>query len=251
MNNKIGIGIICTHNNIETVINSVNTSHDLYVVSDKFLSIPNSLKDKIKESHIYYNDTPKTWAKNKLIRMMINDECDHLFILEDSIEIKNNDIFNAYINAAKISGMWCMLYNDKKEIVNDISYEDITIAFTKDIQNHLMYIFRGVIKNIGFFDERYDKGILENYDYLKKIIDKKLLPGWGWFPDLKNSNEYITILKTKEINQQDWWYENIWFNHKHKNRVDDIEPEKEDIILNNLEKIKKTYSYDIHVNNKQ
>ena len=239
MNDKIGIGVLCTHNNFDKTISSINTSHDIYVVSCSYMDI--SDKHNIKDSYVYTQDTPKTWAKNRLIRMMLNDDCDHLFIIEDSVIIKNNNIFEKYIQAAKNSGIWCFLHSNK-EYQNDISYEDIKIGFSDELQNHLMYIFRGVIKNIGFFDERYDKGILETHDYVKRILDKGLLPGWCWFPDLYDSKEYIDTIEIEEPIGQDWWYENIWFGHKHKERSDDIKKLNDNKVLNNLNFIKENYS---------
>lgn len=218
MNNTIGIGILNIYDNSITLgKNTITTS--------------------------IQNHKNSTWAKNYLLRNLICKGYEHLFILENSIKIINDDVFEKYIEAAQKSGIWHLMFKGNSNQKNAIDYNGIGIDFTNDINKHFCYYYRGIIKNVGFYDERYDKGILEQHDLTYKIIHKGLSPGWGWSPDLENSKDYIQVIHNTKIEKnQDWWYENTWFNHKHKISADKIPELEENVVLEKLNFIKEHYS---------
>lgn len=181
----------------------------------------------------------ETWDKNVLLRDMINDQCEHLFLINSNISSVNDGVFETYIESAKASGIWVLFFKENNSSINSIQYENVEISFQPKLTKSFTYLHRGVIKNVGFFDERYDSSVLEHDDLVYRIIQRGLLPGWGWFPDTSTSQNYIKYnASIIPIKDQIWFNEKTWFKHKHQIDIDDIKTIKEATILTNLEKIK-------------
>jgi len=238
---KIGVGILTKNN--EDAFNACFKSLPDYItpyaciVNSEYKDIPSI------RHHIYSKDVCEAWSKNNLLRMMINDECEHLFILKDNTAIQNKNIFNDYINAATKSGIWYLQFNENQKPKNSIAYDNVSISFSNEVCDNFFYIHRGVIKNIGFYDERYSFGYLEQTDLIYRLYKKNLLPGWGWFADLENSNSYISsVYNTLQLNKQKEYFEKTWFTFKNKTKPNEIPVTSESEVLKNLEKIKSQYA---------
>lgn len=207
----------------------------------------------LKDADLAFDNTYKlpkyrneTWDKNVLLRDMINDNCEHLFLINSNIKNVDESVFEKYIFAAENSGLWVLLFKENNIPINSIQYNHIDISFQSKLTKSFTYIHRGIIKNVGFFDERYDNAILEHDDLIYRVIQRSLLPGWGWFPDIGESSNYINYdNQSIRLNDQIWFYEKTWFKHKNQIDIDDIKVLEESLILNNLEKIKELYGKNI------
>lgn len=227
MNNKIGIGIINT------------TGNDPTAICD---SLP--LVESVRIESI---DKSPTWTKNSLIYKLLNDECGHIFLMNDSVTVKDNTVFDKYIKTASKSGIWYLNYSNQYKIRNSIDYDGCGVSFADTINNQFTYYYKGIFQNIGFFDERYAHGLLEQIDYTYRVSQKKLCPGWGWFADIENSNNYL-LAPTPELldnNQQIYWLENQWFKHRNKEFYHLLPDTKEEDLIKDLEVLKESYARDV------
>lgn len=239
--NKIGVGILTKNN--ESGFSELISSLPDYVTPYICYNSCSYKNQTPYKSHTYNKNVCNAWAKNRLIRMMVNDECEHLFILEDGIKIQDKNVFNLYIEAASKSGLWTLLFKENQTPKNSIQYDTVGISFSKESCRSFFYIHRGVVKNIGFYDERYVHDYHEQTDLLYRILLKGLLPGWQWFPDLENSNNLLDFsAQTKQLDQQKEYFEKIWFNFKNKTEYNTISVTSESEVIKKLETIKNTYA---------
>lgn len=224
MNNKIGIGIINT------------TGNDPTPLCEK---IP--LVESVRIESI---DKSSTWTKNSLLYKLINDDCAHMFLIKDTITIKDSSVFDKYIETASKSGIWYLNYSNTYKVRNSIDYDGCGVSFADTINNQFCYYYKGILKNVGFFDERYAYGLLDQIDYTYRVTQKKLCPPWGWFADIENSNNYISAPSPGLIdnNQQIYWMENQWFKHRHKEFYHLLADTKEEDAIKTLEELKEQYA---------
>lgn len=202
-------------------------------------------------------------AKNSALRAMIQAGCDLLFIMEDDVLIKNPDVFNQYIKAAQVSGLWHMnfgfsnIYNynndGTRNIRETVDYDDNTsVIFIQNLETKFQFFHKAIIKNVGYMDERYTRfNNLESLDYSYKVVKAGLLPAYWWWPDINNSWEYLTVIpesitndKTKE-NINDIQLASSIFIHKFGvNPVEILDTAKE-VVVNKLSTLQNTYARQI------
>jgi glycosyltransferase involved in cell wall biosynthesis len=200
-------------------------------------------------------------AKNTALRALIQAGCDHLFIIEDDILIKNPAVFEKYIQAAYKSGLYHFCYalhgpanlkpDGTKNPRQVVDYGDGNeIAFYGNCVGGFCYYLKGVIRNVGYMDERF-KNAWEHVEHSYRIVKAGLLPlYWNW-PDLAKSDEYLAEIGSSEvqsvIRKTETWTRNMQagahlFKHLHgyfPTEVPDGTPEE---LLEKLKAIQKNYS---------
>ncbi len=263
---KIGLSII-THNRpdfFKQAINSVPDGIDLYVVNtgDDLTGYTQEVYKKAKKVHEYKK---KFWVgigKNQALRMMLQDDCDYLFLMEDDVVIKNSTIFETYIKTAKKSGLWTLNYGGHGNynrnpqtgdivVKNTIDYDGIDVDFYHNILGAFTFFHKGVIKNVGYHDEIY-KNAFEHVDLHYRCILKGIMPPFWCFPDIHNSWEYIDDIKKNfegsEIRKnKEEWAKNLqdaieYFKYLYGCYPQDVKQTDETKILQRLEEIKQNYS---------
>jgi len=138
-------------------------------------------------------------SKNDALKYLLNNNCTHLFLIEDDIIIKNNKVFNEYIRCSEITGIkhlnFCLHGEDNK--VNRspnpkkiIDYRDIRLAIYHNIYGAFSYYHRDVIDKIGMMDEAYVNA-MEHVDHTMEAIKAGFHPPFRWFADLENSDDWL------------------------------------------------------------
>lgn len=138
-------------------------------------------------------------ARNDGLKYLLENDCDHNFILEDDMIIKNNDIFDHYIHLSEISKIeyFCFCSNawDSGPVGNrtpklKVQYNDKDIiSFYRNMCNEFTYRSKRIIKEVGFYNESYRYIFdIENVFRISKHINGS--PFW-YFPDSAESDSYI------------------------------------------------------------
>lgn len=175
-------------------------------------------------------------SKNILFRELLNKGCEHIFIIEDDIIVKNADVFKAYIRASQISGMqhFAFGYHGPANRGNisggqpkpryTIDYGEIKIAINTHSVGAFCYYTKEVLEKVGLIDEDYTNAF-EHVDHDYRIAKAGYCtPYWNW-PDLANSMDYLDEIECSEhsssIRPRADWQENIQrgallFKQKHK-----------------------------------
>lgn len=245
MNNKIGLGII-TCDRPDYLKQCVDAVHANKQHIDYIVVVNDGLTFREETTQWLYSQgvnriiehTPPYKsvgvAKNQAMRALMTQDVDHVFIIENDIIIKSPDVFHAYIKGASASGIWHMNFalhgpankkqgTEEKNPRQIVDYDGVKIALYPHCVGAFSYFYKGVIKNVGYHDERF-KNAFEHVEHTYRIIKKDLHPPFWWFADIVDSDEYLTeipgsiqnssIPHTKEWNSN-FQRANGWFEIKH------------------------------------
>lgn len=141
-------------------------------------------------------------SKNIGLKKLIEDqECTDIFLIEDDILIKNDLVFEAYINAANTHGVHHLCYelaeDNHKYLKHTNTIKGITLNYYHNPQGPFMYINSVLIKKFGYIDENYINAF-EHIDFAYNLIKQGVAPPFWYFPDISNSNDYLEYLDVEQ-----------------------------------------------------
>jgi len=264
---KVGLAMV-TYNSEKRIKQSAFTVPDhikhFYIVND---GTPYSDECYPANATIIQHEKNKGvgGAKNTALQALMDAGCEHLFLMEDDVLIKDKNVFEAYILTSLISGIKHMNYalqgpaNVKRkdgfasldgEVEPNprqvVEYpEKIKVALYPNCVGAFSYYHRSVIQKIGLFDTNF-KNAWEHVDHtLVAHLNKFTTPFW-WFADVGNSYDYLdniencieesTIRRTDSFNK-DFEESTKYFEKKHKvipMQIQDSAPEQINGILQHL-----------------
>jgi glycosyltransferase involved in cell wall biosynthesis len=143
-------------------------------------------------------------SKNIILKYLISKGCKHLFIIEDDILIKNKNVFEEYIKAASSTGIHHLCFEkiagNEKNLKFTLEQPDgVKLGFYHNPQGAFMYVHANLISKLGFFDENYHNAF-EHIDFAYNLINKQVMPPFWYFPDLLNSEAYLTDIEGSSEN---------------------------------------------------
>lgn len=205
---KIGIGVI-TYNRPEYYkqvlksLESIDNQIRLVIVNDGI----NSYANESDGDFVIKNNKQLGVAvsKNLALKILIEKfKCEHLFLIEDDILIKNQQVFDEYIKAANSTGIHHLCYEKIAGNKDTLKYvleqpDGVKVGFYFNPQGAFMYINANLIKRLGYFDESY-MNAFEHVDFSYNLTKNKVAPSFWYFPDLLNSHEYITDIEGSSDN---------------------------------------------------
>lgn len=266
MGHKIGVGVItCNREDFfKKCINSIPSVDTLVVINDGLPYPKEIYPDSVKEVIQHTTNKSVGISKNQALRYLMQDNCDHLFLIEDDMIIKRADVFEKYIKTAAKSGIWHLNfgYHGPANKTPDgrpnprqvIDYGDgIEVAFNPNCVGSFSYYYKGIIKNIGYIDERLIN-CWDHVEHTMKIIKAGLHPPFWWFADVANSYDYIGELacstQSTTITRTPEWMKNfqqgaLLFQSKYGNIPTKVPDTSSQEVLQVLEKIQKNYSKEI------
>lgn len=204
---KIGVGII-TYNRPEyyaKVLKTIprNKIDALVIVNDgKNSYVNDSDGDCVIKNN---SQLGVSISKNKALRFLIEKcNCEHLFLIEDDILIKNPDVFDEYIRTANSTGIHHLCYEKVAKNDETLKYtleqpDGSRVGFYFNPQGAFMYIHANLIKKLGYFDESY-MNAYEHVDFAYNLVRKYVAPPFWYFPDLLDSHNYLTDIEGSTYN---------------------------------------------------
>lgn len=145
-------------------------------------------------------------SKNIAIKALLDhiDEIEHIFIIEDDILIKRDDVFEEYIKAANSTGIHHLCYEKVAGNGKTLKYkleqpDGVKLGFYTNPQGAFMYVNAKIIKKLGKFDEGYTNAF-EHIDFEYNLSKKGVAPPFWYFPDLLNSEDYLTDIEGSSEN---------------------------------------------------
>lgn len=239
---KIGVGIITCNRN-DYLLNLLKTLpitkiDSLVVVND------GDIKNKL------FLRYPGEWiqnevnlgvgkSKNKAMKYLYDKGCDYIFIIEDDMLIKDDSVFDKYIEAYKKSGIHHFNYgpgspfNRKQNIAFDlhnrhlldqhsdpnpklvIDYgNEVKVALYEHTVAMFSFFTREVLEKVGYIDEDFYNA-WEHVDHTYRIIKAGYHPPFWWFADIAESEKYLTeapgaIDNSSIANKSDQWHKNVY-----------------------------------------
>ena len=200
MNEKIGVGITTynSENYFQQLYNSLSGCHidELVVV--------NGGKEYSKKYDCEWIQHKKNQyvsvCRNDCINFLMNRGCEHIFIIEDDMLIKNKNIFEKYINASKVSGLKYFTFvstspgagepgQRKPRLVIDYD-NDTSVSLYGNLCNEFTYHHRSVFEKGYFYDNDF-RELLDGELTYRECIANEWTPPFWWFPDITNSDNYV------------------------------------------------------------
>ncbi len=197
---KIGVGI--------TTYNSENYFDELYnsLPLDKIdeLVVVNGGKEYTKkyQSDWIQHKTNRfpSICRNDCVTFLLNKNCEHIFLIEDDMIIKNNEIFNIYIKASKISGLKYFSFVSMSTNAGPpyqrtpkltVGYSpEIKISFYENMCNEFTYHHKSCFLQSGLYDSKMRDLFDADHVYRETLHNKNVSPFW-WFADITNADDYI------------------------------------------------------------
>jgi GT2 family glycosyltransferase len=233
---KIGVGLItCDREDFFKIsYKALEHNYDIsfVVVDDGKETSVRDLIDFTEDGNVHYIKTKGKEgvgaAKNKALHHLMMCGCEHIFLLEDDVEILDKNIFNSYIKASKSTGIKHFNFglhgNHNKDIQGNptikktINYPDGTqIVLYPNILGALSYYHIDTLKSAGLMDEQFYNA-LEHVDHTYQIIKEGYHPPFRWFADISNAEQMILDIvpdhQQSKIRSQEDFMKNFFENHE-------------------------------------
>jgi len=248
MNEEIGIGIL-----------------DVYEQDDLehcYASIPEALKPNllvasatnnkmVNDNYRKYGEVSFATLRNWLISQFRIKGYKYFFLLGSNQVVEDSEIFQKAIKLGETFGTWFILGSGSNSIDLEDDNENITLSVSPEINSDFMFMLSGVVKNNGFFDERFfNSKDLDVLDYIIKLRNKGIYPPAHFNPTigkgLKKTNNKIQKIGFKDLPDP---HRSVglsygYFLHLHKyipSQNDPVGSTKEQL-LESLSKIQETYA---------
>lgn len=236
---KIGVAIItCNRQSMfSKCLNSipVHKVDELVVVNDG-----DDLTQEILTHIIKTNGGGVGVAKNAAMQYLLDKDCDYLFIIEDDMLIKREDIFDAYIAASKATGIQHMMFAyhgpaNKNGISGGPPHPRVCIEYSTGLKIALnqhcvgamcMYTKQS-LESVGLFDTTFHNAF-EHVHHSYLLCKQGFCVEYWWWPDLANSLDYIEEQACSEHNSairpRKDWQDNIQKGFKRFIELEGISP---------------------------
>lgn len=257
---KIGVGIItCNRPDFfQQCFNSLPDNIDEIVVVNDGNPLPFDLSRGIEIQNNVNLGVGK--SKNVAMQHLLDKECDYIFIIEDDMLIKRQDIFDAYIAASKETGIQHFLFAyhgpaNKNGISGGkpcprkiIEYPSgINIALNQHCVGAMCMYTKQSLQDTGLFDTSFHNAF-EHVHHSYLLCKKGYCVEYWWWPDLANSLDYIQEQACSEHNSsirpRKDWQDNIQKGFKRFIELEGVNPVQMpdstlQSVLNKLKVIKK------------
>jgi len=207
-------------------------------------------------------------AKNSALQYLLNQGCEHIFLMEDDILIKDEKVFEQYIRQSVISGIKHLNFGlhgpanktgstgfknleDRKDVDGEpnpriiIPYpEGIKIPLYPNCVGAFSYYHRSVLEKIGLFDPMF-KNAWEHVEHTFQTIKNNFHPPFWYFADIENSWEYLTDIPNSiaesTIARTPEWNENFIKGTEHYKQKHGVTPTETPLF--NVDVVYKTINY--------
>jgi len=223
----IGLGLT-TYNrpdylkqSLQSVIdNNFGGAYNVYIVDDCSDEIYKDEYDAIFEEAkkkgiiVLRNRSNKGVAhsKNRLLQRMIDDGCEHLFLMEDDILMTNNNTchkYMAYATQHNIHHLNFALHGTMNKGRRSY-YKGITVY--PECVGAFSYYTKEVIDKVGFMDEAF-KNAWEHVEHTYRIAKEGMTTPFWYFADYPLSANCLTeiegSLEQSSIRPRSDWKDNI------------------------------------------
>ena len=199
---KIGVGII-TYNRpdfFKKCFDSIpDHKIDHFVVVNDGSKLPFHLED----TQIIQHETNKNVgeSKNDAMRCLLDHDCDYIFTLEDDIIIKDDNIFEKYINASKETGIqhFNFGYSQRENLDHNlkpvwrkiIEYKNSKIVLNQNILGAFTFYTRNALQTVGLHHKDFNKGHGDHLELTYRAYKHGLTTPFWWFADIYGSWDMI------------------------------------------------------------
>ena len=196
-------------------------------------------------------------CRNDCIKFLMNRNCEHIFIIEDDMLVKDANVFNKYIEASVATGLKYFTYvstspgagdpfNRTPKLILDYS-KNVSISLYGNLCNEFTYHHKSVFEKGYFYDPDF-RELLDGELTYRECLASEWTPPFWWFPDITNSDNYVCNNPNAKSRLQDPQREdnrNKVINHfvslfykKHGLHIGEIPHVDQQYVINQLMRIK-------------
>ena len=217
MSGGIGVGVITCDRPVflHECLRSLPDCYDrLVVVNDGKRSIKNIVTRPRCTVIEHEENRGVGISKNDALKVLLENGCEHLFLIEDDVAIIDESVFHLYINTAEVSGIHhlsyalAVPYNRRQdpdlleeEGLVDLDSEpaprfvckygsDVKVSIYHETSGVFTYFTRYALMQAGLHDERFYNAC-EHVDLTYRIIKAGLHPPFWYFADIHRSHQFI------------------------------------------------------------
>tara|TARA_R110000851_G_scaffold37409_1_gene96594 strand:+ start:8360 stop:9130 length:771 start_codon:yes stop_codon:yes gene_type:complete len=172
------------------------------VVNDgKDIKLGVSEEKKIKKFiNTVYEKYPSACYNIGVRELLKDDSVEHIFIINDSIEILDDTLFQDYIDVHKKTKLKALYYctddDDPMGKFNNVRLTvdlgDNELTLNMGTSGSLVYLHKDVFRKCGFFDERY-RAAVEWSDFSYRLSQQNLSTPFLWFPHVKSVSDKLIV----------------------------------------------------------
>tara|TARA_R110000787_G_scaffold244384_1_gene350301 strand:- start:1562 stop:2332 length:771 start_codon:yes stop_codon:yes gene_type:complete len=160
-----------------------------------------SEEKKIKKFiNTVYEKYPSACYNIGVRELLKDDSVEHIFIINDSIEILDDTLFQDYIDVHKKTKLKALYYctddDDPMGKFNNVRLTvdlgDNELTLNMGTSGSLVYLHKDVFRKCGFFDERY-RAAVEWSDFSYRLSQQNLSTPFLWFPHVKSVNDKLIV----------------------------------------------------------
>ena len=185
--------------------------------------------------------------------------CDHIFLMEDDIFIKDPIVFEKYIEASRVTGIQHFNFSQHGVMnktwsgdpnpVNVIDYGSLKIELHRHCVGAFSYYSRECLEKVGLMDEEYYNAC-EHVDHTYEISKAGMHPPFWFFADIENSSKYLgdeawsieqSTISSNPKHQEMVAKADAVFYTKHGHLPGHTPLTDEEGVVSSLKNIKKTY----------
>lgn len=151
-------------------------------------------------------------AKNRVVKHLLDEGCDYIFLVEDDILIKDSDVLSKYIEASKKSGIEHFNFHAHGPGNPYPVCSDEFVTMWPNCVGAFSFYTRKCFEEAGLFDEHFINA-WEHVEHTARIARLGLTPPFwyfadvtgseNWMEEITNSIENTSIIRTKE------WLDNV------------------------------------------
>lgn len=200
-NTEIGIGILDIYSD-EDLQNCLTSIPD--ELKNNVVVVCNKKTSKQCDRH-YSNEVSFATLRNYVLTQLRIKGFKYYFILNSNITIKNSEIFKKTIDVANTFGTWFITGPGDNNVTLEDDTNNLSLNLSPNLNTNFIFLYSGMIKNFGFFDERYfDTKEFDILDYILKMRKKMVYPPNHYNPtidinDIEESNSTIEKINFKDI----------------------------------------------------
>jgi hypothetical protein len=252
----IGIGILDLYTQ-EDVQNCWDSIPDKYKNHDDlltrlYITSNNNNKPVLRaQTRPYTTAVQLATMRNYLVSQMRLRDCKYYFILHSNAIIKDPNVFENTIKLAETFGTWAIMGESSDNIPLEDDVNNVTLNLSKNMNTEFMFLFSGIVKNNGYFDERFFNGKdIDVLDYILKLRKKGVYPPTNYHPTITGGIEYgignINKMGFKDIPDTDRTvqiaYGHFFNNNKYIPTENDPPHVSQEELLKSMEVIQKNYA---------
>ena len=186
---KIGVGIVTYDriNHFNDLLKNIST-----IDFDDIIIVKDYSNNNYKTTDYNFVSLKKNkgvgYCKQYCLNYLREKKCTDIFLIEDDIILKNKNVFLEYIKVSKKHNIPHLMFAHA-DSSNPLKLKSDYIEFYEHCRGSFMYITREAL-NYNFDLNFYNA--LEHVDYYQQLSINGLVPPLYWFPDIKDSKNYIT-----------------------------------------------------------